>query len=151
MPLNVAYSRTIHRFQGLSAGPVDKNRIPNAYSAVVCDPGPSSFEARHPGLLYTAVSRGTTLGDKEGRNSAVYFTGMHMLNDARIRGISTKENGEEYDIIKYRRKWTQRIKRNTKRSTIGKRRQTKLFQWSKTATISIDNLHDHVKEYIKYI
>ena len=59
----------------LSAGPVDAGKIPNMYKCIVCDPDEKSFESSALGLLYTAVSRGTTLGDSDGMNSAVYFTG----------------------------------------------------------------------------
>ena len=151
MPLNVAYARTIHRFQGLSAGPVDNNRIPNMYSCVICDPGPRSFEARHPGLLYTAVSRGTTLGDELGSDSAVYFTGPHMLDFARIKGITLQDNGQEYDVIKYRQKWTQRLKTNTTKSNLSPKEQQILFEWSKSNTTSILTLHKHIEQYIKHI
>ena len=41
IPLSLAYARTIHKFQGLSAGPVDEGKIPNMFDVIVCDPDES--------------------------------------------------------------------------------------------------------------
>ena len=60
VPLDVAYARTIHKFQGLSAGPVDEGKVPNMYDCIVCDPDEKKFEGSALGLLYTAVLRATT-------------------------------------------------------------------------------------------
>jgi hypothetical protein len=71
----LAFARTIHKFQGLSAGPVDAGKIPNMYDCIICDPDMKQSEARATGLFYTALSRATTFGDSEGLNSAIYFMG----------------------------------------------------------------------------
>jgi len=92
MPLTLAYARTIHKFQGLTAGPVDEGKIPNMHNVIVCDPDEKHFEGTAIGLLYTAVSRATTLSDDDGLNSAIYFDG-NCFKANRIRNLIIKENG----------------------------------------------------------
>ena len=65
VPLEISYARTIHKFQGLTAGTVDEGKIPNMYQCIVCDPDEKKFEGTSLGLFYTALSRGTTLEDDE--------------------------------------------------------------------------------------
>ena len=91
LPLTLAYARTIHKFQGQSAGPVDKGKIPNIYGCIICDPDKSEVEGRALGLFYTALSRATTLGDDDGLNSANYFTGEDF-NEKRIRNLGKRKN-----------------------------------------------------------
>ena len=55
---------SIHTFQGQSAGPVNQGQQPNAVDKVFVDPGDKKFESGNPGLLYMAVSRATTLGER---------------------------------------------------------------------------------------
>ncbi len=45
VPLEVSYARTIHKFQGLTAGPVDEGKIPNMYQCIVCDPDEKNSKA----------------------------------------------------------------------------------------------------------
>ena len=45
------------------------------FDVIVCNPDESKYEGKFLGLFYTAVSRATTLGDDDGLNSALYFTG----------------------------------------------------------------------------
>ena len=75
LPLAVSYARTIHKFQGLTAGPVDKGKIPNMFDLLVVDPDEKQCEGSALGLLYTAVSRATTLGEDSSLGSAIYFAG----------------------------------------------------------------------------
>ena len=86
-PLELAYARTIHKFQGLSAGPVDAGKIPNPYLCIICDPDQKKYEGKALGLFYTAISRATTLGDKMGLNSAIYFTG-DFFDESRIQRLT---------------------------------------------------------------
>ena len=112
VPLDLAFARTIHKFQGLSAGPVDANKIPNTYPSIICDPDVKASEARNTGLMYTAVSRGTTLGDEDGKNSSIYFDGPNLSLE-RIQGITKKTGSkEEYKNVIRRRNWVQHLMQN---------------------------------------
>ena len=97
VPLEISYARTIHKFQGLTAGPVDPGKIPNMYQCILCDPDEKKFEGTSLGLFYTAVSRATTLGDTNGLNSAIYFTG-NQFKEQRIRRL-TKLKGSDIDFV----------------------------------------------------
>jgi hypothetical protein len=79
IPLRLSYEKTIHTFQGSSAGPTSKGQQENAIKRIICDPGTKEFELRNPGLFYTLLSRATTLGDENNiYSSAIYFTGDNM-------------------------------------------------------------------------
>jgi hypothetical protein len=53
LPLCLAYAKTIHKFQGLQAGPTGEGKANNFYDRIICDPGARDFESKNPGLLYT--------------------------------------------------------------------------------------------------
>ena len=149
MPLDLAFARTIHRFQGLSAGPVDEGKIPNMYECIICDPDVKASEVRCTGLLYTAVSRATTLGDDDGLNSAIYFTGNNITKE-RIQNVTKKSNkDEEYINVIRRRKWVQHLKDHT----IPNENQTtkqirKIFKWTKSS-ITWRTLNQRIRKYIQ--
>ena len=56
---------------------------------IICDPDEKHYEGVAIGLLYTAVSRATTLGDDDGLNSAIYFTGT-AFKRSRIANLNKK-------------------------------------------------------------
>ena len=93
VPLEVLYARTIHKLQVLTAGPVDEGKIPNMYQCIVCDPD-EKFEGTSLGLFYTATPRATRLGDDDGLNSAIYFSGS-QVREERIRGLTKFKNSEK--------------------------------------------------------
>ena len=116
VPLEISYARTIHKFQGLTAGPVDPGKIPNMYQCILCDPDEKKFEGTSLGLFYTAVSRATTLGDADGLNSAIYFTG-NQFKEQRIRRL-TKLKGSDIDFVvaQKRANWVSFLRRREKAS-----------------------------------
>ena len=155
VPLGLAYARTIHKFQGLSAGPVDEGKIPNMYHCIICDPDNKKFEGRCTGLLYTALSRATTLGDETGRHLAIYFTG-EFFNYDRIKNLAKKHNGkEEYENVIRRRTWVDFLRSHTKTApramvdgNIQQNRKVQtIFQWAKTAKVTTKMLHEVVHDY----
>ena len=122
-PLALSFAKTLHTFQGQSAGPVNQGQQPNAVDRVFVDPGDKKFESGNPGLLYTAVSRATTLGETTSSstttgppppslNSAIYFTG-HNMTLHRVTNLKLKKNGEEYEKVQLRSKWVARVEANT--------------------------------------
>ena len=96
LPLEVSYARTIHKFQGLTAGPVDEGKIPNIYECIICDPDDKKYEGSSLGLLYTTLSRATTLGDNNGLNSAIYFTGQEFKRVRITRLTKRKNSNDDY-------------------------------------------------------
>ena len=132
LPLDLAFARTIHKFQGLSAGPVDKGKIPNMYDCIICDPDIQGAECRATGLLCTAASRATKLGDKDGLNSAIYFQGRDFTR-SRIQNVTKKTNSQyEFENVKRRRAWVQHLKQNTvKARKVTTKKAQNIFAWSK--------------------
>jgi hypothetical protein len=117
IPLQLAYARTIHKFQGLSAGPVDKGKIKNPYECIVCDPDKKQYEGACPGLLYTATSRATTLGDvKTGKSSAIYFNGPHFKEERVRRLMHCKDSNKMYVKATKRDQWVKYLKRRQAQS-----------------------------------
>ena len=118
-PLTLSFAKTLHTFQGQSAGPVNQGQQPNAVDRIVVNPGDKQFESKNPGLLYMAVSRATTIGDSASApqptanlNSAIYFTG-HDMTTRRVTNLKLKKNGEEYEKVQLRNKWVARVESNT--------------------------------------
>ena len=112
LPLCLSYARTIHKFQGMSAGPVDAGKIPNMFECIICDPDNKNVERTALGLFYTALSRATTLGDSEGRGSAIYFIGKDFKEE-RIRNIGIKQNtNESYRRVQERNTWVEYLNQN---------------------------------------
>ena len=64
MPLVLAFAKTCHTFQGQNVGPVQPGQPPNSFEKIIADPETRSFEGTNPGLFYSILSRGTTLGDE---------------------------------------------------------------------------------------
>lgn len=130
VPLCLAYARTIHKFQGLTAGPVDPGKIKNMFDVIVCDPDDNVYEGTNLGLLYTAISRATTLGNEDGTGSAIYFTGEAILKKERISRIAMcKESANHFKRVYYRRRWCAHIKKNTKKCGMSLSRIQQLLKW----------------------
>jgi len=148
MPLCLAYARTIHKFQGLTAGPVDEGKIKNMFEVIVCDPDYGKFKNSALGLLYTAVSRATTQGDEGGMNSAIYFIGDHMT-EARIRRIGRcKDSRNEFVRVGERRKWVNYLSRGETKNNFSKRKKQEIVEWAKTKRITYKTLADRISKYV---
>ena len=149
MPLCLAYARTIHKFQGMSAGPVDDGKIPNMFKCIICDPDKRESERSALGLFYTAISRATTLGDNKGKGSAIYFTGDHY-NEQRVRMIDKIANSDDdYKRVKQRNRWVKHLKNQQINSSMSKKEQKQILQWAESFTMTFDNLYDHIQKYIQ--
>ena len=149
IPLDLSFARTIHTFQGLQAGPTPKGQQrQHMYEHVICDPDDKSVEATHTGLLYTAVSRGTTLGDSNGLNSAVYFIGPHLTKE-RIQELTKCKNkkDETYLKVKKRKIWVRHLKSKTEPpKKIGKKHM-KLLNFFNTHYTTQARLETRCLEY----
>ena len=84
VPLEIAFGKTIHTFQGMQAGRTPPGRPDNPMKSIIVNPGNINFESNNPGLLYTTISRATTIGE-DGGDSAIYFqnfTRQHYMSSA---------------------------------------------------------------------
>ena len=148
IPLELSFARTIHKFQGLQAGPIDPGRTPNVFKRIICNPDTKSAEARATGLLYTALSRATSLGDIDGRNSAIYFIG-NDLSYERVIQLTYKTNTDTPLANVHRRSiWVQHLRSHL--IYIQHQNLTYLQQimtWASSTNISYDTLYVRIKNY----
>ena len=117
------------------------------FDVIVCDPDESRYEGKFLGLFYTAVSRATTLGDDDGLNSALYFTGECVKED-RIRSIGKKIRSQDnYLNVERRAIWVQHLRDHLHKSPLTHTQKANLFNWAATASISYNELFDRIQEY----
>lgn len=148
VPLTLAYAKTIHCFQGLSAGPVDAGKPSNMFKGVICDPHTLDAETSSLGLLYTGVSRATTLGDPDGLHSAIYFTGLDMKKESRITRLGQKTASlDSYKRVIDRRRWVAHLVLNTKRSHLSKKQEEAVLKWACENKVSYTALLNRIDEY----
>ena len=149
VPLTLAYSKTVHTYQGQSAGPTDKDKPQNSVQRIICDPGTRAFEGTNIGLFYTILSRATTIGDTSSntdhKDSAIYFIGDNMNKD-RITNITLSKNGTPYQKVQKRTAWTNYLKQNTHTSNISTDQANFLLHWATNTTYS----HHTLRNIIRY-
>lgn len=139
----------MHRFQGQSAGKVDKGKIPNATPVIVCDPDVSQVEGRSTGFFYTMLSRATTFGDETGLNSAIYFTGPHLTKERIQRLTVRSDNNKTLINVQRRTNWVEHLTHNTVDvSKISPEEMEDVFRWATTTKYSYDELYRRTQEYI---
>jgi hypothetical protein len=152
VPLDLAFARTIHEFQGLSAGPVDPGKIPNMYDCIICDPDKKLSEVRATGLFYTALSRATTFGDSEGLNSAIYFMGENIDED-RIKNVTrAQRTNKEFKNVQLRRSWVAKLDAaaaKTKTMKTDTKRAKDLIHWSMTKRYTYEELYNRIELFVK--
>ena len=152
IPLELSFARTIHKFQGLQAGPVDAGKLPNMFNRIVCDPDVKGAEGRATGLFYTAISRATTLGDRNGLHSAIYFTGPNLTRD-RIKNLTMKaDTSRQFENVKRRRAWVDILETNTvSPDTLSYQLVEDTFRWIMNTTVSYDTLYNRTQQYTKFL
>lgn len=147
IPLCLAYARTIHKFQGLTAGPTEAGKPRNMYQCIICDPDEKKYEGTALGLLYTALSRATTLGDENGNNSAIYFTG-ESFKPSRIYNLYKQKNSmDDFVIASKRKKWVAHLKRFTKKPYYSKEKVEDITRWAESTKYSYDALYTRMNMY----
>ena len=117
------------------------------YQCIVCDPGPKKSEGSAIGLLYTAVSRGTTLGDENGLGSAVYFTGSDFTADRIYHMYKRKNSMDDYELFKKRTKWVDHIRRNTISRQMDPGRLECITDWCRDTHHTYDELYHAITSY----
>lgn len=123
------------------------------YEVLVCDPDEKSFEGSALGLLYTAVSRATTLGDDSGIGSAIYFIGS-AFKETRIRNLTCKLNtNHEFELAKKRRYWVQHINSQAAaslpRTDYILQNKTSILQKCNSLQVDYDHVYDRIRKYNK--
>ena len=102
VPLDLSFARTLHKFQGKTVGP------DHPVKYMVFEPGTSTFEGNNPGLLYTGLSRATTLGNGNINESALYLTGTNANEDRFCNLVHYRQKhkkNEKYIAIRRRDNW----------------------------------------------
>ena len=138
-PLMPAYATTVHKFQGQGAGPSKKGQRQNEVQVIVCCPGSKGFEALNPGLMYTILSRATTLGDKNNKGSALYFIGEHISRD-RFVDIHKKRDGKVYEKVKRRDKWINYLESRINETHLTPEETATIMRWSNCKRYSINDI-----------
>lgn len=145
--MTLAYGRTIHKFQGQTAGPVESGKAKNTYEAIICDPDEHKYEAKFMGLFYTALSRATTLGEDNGIGSAIYFSGTHFRED-RVRNLGKKcRSDEDFENIQKRTKWVDFLRRNTVKLRKPNKKIERVLDWCSVTRIEYDSLYRRIREF----
>ena len=140
-PLQLSYGRTIHTFQGMNAGPVEDGQPPNQIKRIIVDPGDQAMEGRNPGLLYTVLSRATTMGDDSGRGSAIYFKGPN-IEPGRFVNCGYTTTGTEYAAVTNRKQWVEYLNQHTVTSTTSQRQKQALYKWISNIKVTHAELQD---------
>ena len=103
IPLTLAFGKTIHSFQGKNVGPTLPHHPENPIQTIVVDPGTRVFEGSSPGLLYSVISRITTLGyPHDIFTSPLFFTGFNMTRE-RLQHITLRNDGRTYAKVLLRK------------------------------------------------
>ena len=138
IPLQLAFARTIHSFQGKSAGPTDEGKQNNAFRHLIVDVGDSKFEVNSPGLFYVAFSRATTIGDHNGKGSAIYFqdncVSVHRLTNM----TKTQKSGFQNDSEKVRKRniFLNRVEESSKKHKVTKETISEVEDWISVSNFS---------------
>ena len=136
VPLLLAFGKTTHSAQSMSIGPVREGQCKNMLERCVVDIGQPGFEARNPGLMYTAFSRATTIGHPDNLlSSAKYFEGCHM-NRERLENVNSRKS-QQSEKVKKREAWVQYLDSNEKKLTRRERKDMKkTAKWFRTTRLS---------------
>ena len=131
LPLELAFAKSIHTFQGMQAGPT------NAIKRLIVNLGDVKFESNNPGLLYTAISRAMTIDENnEGKNSAIYFKKFeiqHYMSNAR-----KKQRNESSKPMRAKEQWIQYLNKHENSRIFTNREIAELLEWSQQKISLLD-------------
>jgi hypothetical protein len=111
---------------------------------IICDVGTSRFESQNIGLLYTALSRATTIGTAESnrKESAIFFT--QSLDRNRLDRLTTKADNTEYESIKQRNAWIHLMNKNinNKEMNISDKKINQTIEWASKTILTINDIEN---------
>ena len=110
VPLTLAFGKTIHSFQGQNVGPTCPGQPKNSVQHIVVEPGTRSFEGNSPGLLYSVISRITTLGDPFDLFTLALFFHGDNINRERLQNITYRNDSKPYAKFLLCTKWVTYLK-----------------------------------------
>jgi hypothetical protein len=106
---------------------------------IVLDPGSKSFENLCPGSFYVGLSRATTMGDGNTKDSAIFFQGPNMTKQ-RLQNMTLKANTSIQTIkIQRRNHWIQHLN-NNRIQFKSIENTSQLMKWGKTFRIQEEEL-----------
>ena len=91
IPLTLAFGKTIHSFQGQNVGPTLPHQPENPIQTIVVDPGTRAFEGSSPHLLYSIISRITTLGYPHDIFTSPFFFTEFDMTTQRLQHITLRK------------------------------------------------------------
>ncbi len=118
---------------------MDEGRPENAVQRIIVDPGNRDFEMRSPSLLYTAISRATTLGDNSYLHSAIYFTGKNITKRRCMNMTKTLDGRDTVRVIRRNRR-VNVLDRNTIEYTPTEEEQASILQWIQAGNFNTTDL-----------
>lgn len=145
VPLDLCFATTTHKMQGLTVGPTEPGREPNAAEAMVVDIGTRKFEMLCPGLFYTAYSRATSDGDGKAEDSCIFFMGDNISKE-RLLGMTVRSCGLPSVKAVRRQAWVDWLEMHSHSSGLNESDKADLFEWSKNFKISKQDLAKHIAE-----
>ena len=153
IPLQLAFGKTIHTFQGNNVGQVNQGQQENHIKKIVVDPGDRKFEGLNIGTFYSIQGRITTMGDPNNKKtSAIFFTGQNFKTIDRVMNIRQKlGKNEDYEMVTKRDKWVDYLKSNTHdKSSLNATLIDKLFPWATNTRYNFEQLNQflHRKYFI---
>ena len=145
VPLEIAFAKTIHTFQGMEAGPT------KPIKTLIVHLGDLKFENNNPGLMYTAISRASTIDEENnGDNSAIYFLDLSVHHY--MQSALKKRNNKMTQTMKARDKWIQHLDLHESNKKFKTTEKENLQKWAenqlsiKTLNQCLENTNWRVKK-----
>lgn len=94
----------------------------------------------------TSISRATTLGDEQGNNSAMYFTGEHY-SESRIRNLGKRKQSDQVcERASQRAAWVNHLQHH-KYETPTAETIRAIQHWSTTTQFTLEELECRISQY----
>ena len=129
VPLELSFATTIHKIQGLEAGPSKPGDSMKAAESMIIDIGNKAFEHKCPGLFYVAATRGSSFGDGDFSKSSIFFRGQEITHD-RLLNLTKTQTGQTTVRAKRRNAWVALLQSNVHTSGLDQNKIQALFRWS---------------------